>query len=122
MLPRSVQGSKFYETPQGYVLGKPLEGANDQGPKPVRLPSRQEQIGRGDAEFWARLEKEYEKVKIAARPMLFFGDFRSDIEKPDIAADEVRVRLMRHFPDGPRHGGDRAAGRCPLRQGAAEEP
>ena len=101
MLPRSLQGSKFYETPQGYLLGKPLEGANDQGPKPVRFPSRQDQIGRRDAEFWARLEKDYEKVKITAQPMRFFGDFRSDIEKPDIAADEVRVRLMRHFPDGP---------------------
>jgi hypothetical protein len=101
MLPRSVQGSKFYETPQGYVLGKPLEGANDQGPKPVRFPSREDQIGRGDAEFWARLERDYDKVKITAQPMRFFGDFRSDIEKPDIAAGEVRVRLMRHFPDGP---------------------
>jgi hypothetical protein len=101
MLPRSVQGSKFYETPQGYVLGKPLEGANDQGPKPVRFPSRQDQIGRGDAEFWARLERDYDKVKITAQPMRFFGDFRSDIEKPDVAAGEVRVRLMRHFPDGP---------------------
>jgi hypothetical protein len=101
MLPRSVQGSKFYETPQGYVLGKPLEAANDQGSKPVRFPSRQDQIGRGDAEFWARLERDYDKVKITAQPMRFFGDFRSDIERPDVAADEVRVRLMRHFPDGP---------------------
>lgn len=101
MLPRSLQGSKFYETPQGYLLGKPLEGANDQGPKPVRFPSRQEQIGRRDAEFWARLERDYAKVKITAQPMRFFGDFRSDIEKPDVAADEVRVRLMRHFPEGP---------------------
>jgi hypothetical protein len=33
--------------------------------------------------------------------MRFFGDFRSDIEKPDIAAGEVRIRMMRHFPDGP---------------------
>ena len=100
-LPRSMQGARFYETPQGYVLGKPLEGANDQGPKPVRFPSRQEQIARGDAEFWDRLEKDYEKVKITAQPMRFFGDFRSDIERPDVAADEARVRLMRHFPDGP---------------------
>src|SRR5215467_4026229 len=36
-LPRSLQGSKFYEIPQGYVLGNQLEGANDQGPKPVRF-------------------------------------------------------------------------------------
>src|SRR6516225_1630603 len=62
---------------------------------------RQDQIARGDAEFWARLEKDYEKVKITAQPMRFFGDFRSDVEEPGIAADEVRVRLMRHFPDGP---------------------
>jgi hypothetical protein len=96
-----MQGARFYETPQGYVLGKPLEGANDQGPKPVRFPSRQDQIAQGDAEFWERLEKNYEKVKITAQPMRFFGDFRSDIERPDVAADEVRVRLMRHFPDGP---------------------
>jgi hypothetical protein len=100
-LPRSMQGAKFYETPQGFVLGKPLEGANDEGPKPVRFPSRQHQIDRSDAEFWARLERDYEKVKIAAQPMRFFGQFRSDIERPDVAADEVRVRLMRHFPDGP---------------------
>jgi hypothetical protein len=100
-LPRSMQGTRFYETPWGFVLGKPLEGANDQGPKPVRFPSRDGQIARGDAEFWARLEKDYERVKITAQPMRFFGDFRSDIEKPDVAADEVRVRLMRHFPDGP---------------------
>jgi hypothetical protein len=101
-LPRSLQGAKFYETPQGLVLGKPLEGANDQGPnKPIRFPSRQDQIARRDAEFHARLEQAYEKVKITAQPMRLFGEFRSDIEQPDVAADEVRVRLMRHFPDGP---------------------
>jgi hypothetical protein len=33
--------------------------------------------------------------------MRFFGDFRSDIERPDVAAEEARVRLMRHFPEGP---------------------
>jgi hypothetical protein len=102
VLPRSLQGAKFYETPQGYVLGKPLERANDEPPqKLVRFPSRQDQIAQRDAEFWDRLERDYEKVKITAHPMRFFGDFRSDIEKPDIAADEVRVRLMRHFPEGP---------------------
>jgi hypothetical protein len=101
-LPPSLKGAKFYETPQGLVLGKPLEGANDQGPnKPIRFPSRQDQIARGDAEFYARLEQAYEKVKITAQPMRFFGDFRSDIETPGVAADEVRVRLMRHFPEGP---------------------
>src|SRR5436190_2272801 len=101
-LPRSLQGAKFYETPQGVVVGKPLQGANDQGPdRPVRFPSREEQVRRRDAEFHARLERDYEKVKITAQPMRFFGDFRSDIERPDVAADEVRVRLMRHFPEGP---------------------
>ena len=100
-LPRSLQGAKFYETPQGLVLGKPLEGANDQGPNTIRFPSRQDQIARRDAEFYARLEQAYEKVKITAQPMRLFGQFRSDIETPDVAADEVRVRLMRHFPDGP---------------------
>ena len=61
----------------------------------------QDQIAQRDAEHWARLERDYEKVKITAQPMRLFGQFRSDIEKPDIAADEVRVRLMRHFPEGP---------------------
>jgi hypothetical protein len=50
-------------------------------------------------------------VKIAAQPMRFFGDFRSDIERPDVAANEVRARLMRHFPDGP--------GMAAIAQGAA---
>lgn len=101
MLPRSLQGSKFYETPQGYVLGKPLEAANDQGSKPIRFPARHDQIARRDADFYARLEQAYEKVKIPAQPMRLFGQFKSEIEKPDVAAREVRARLMRHFPDGP---------------------
>jgi hypothetical protein len=101
VLPPWLRGTKAYETPQGVVLGKPLEPVNDEGPKPVRFPSRESQIARGDAEFWARLERDYEKVNITAQPMRFFGEFRSDIERPDVAADEVRVRLMRHFPDGP---------------------
>lgn len=101
-LPRSLQGAKFYETSQGLILGKPLEGANDHAPVwPVRFPSRKDQIAQRDAEHWARLEQAYDKVKITAQPMRLFGQFRSDIEKPDIAAEEVRVRLMRHFPDGP---------------------
>jgi hypothetical protein len=100
-LPRSLQGSKFYETPRGYVLGKPLDGVNDQGLKPVRFPSRESQIARGDAEFWSRLERDYDKVKITAQPMRFFGEFRDEIERPDVAANEVRARLMHHFPDGP---------------------
>ena len=73
-LPRNLRGAKFYETPQGLVFGKPLEGANDQGPdKPVRFPSRQDQIAQRDAEQWARLERDYEQVKITAQPMWFFG-------------------------------------------------
>src|SRR3954462_14219593 len=101
-LPRSLQGAKFYATSQGLILGKPLEGANDHAPVwPVRFPSRTDQIAQRDAEFYARLEQAYDQGKIAAQPMRLFGDFRSDIEKPHIAADEVRVRLMRHFPDGP---------------------
>jgi hypothetical protein len=101
-LPSRLKGARFFETPQGYVLGKALESANDEAlNKPIRFPSRQEQIQRRDAEFYAQLEQAYQKVKITAQPMRFFGDFRSDIEEPGIAADEVRVRLMRHFPDGP---------------------
>jgi hypothetical protein len=51
-------------------------------------------------------------VKITAQPMRFFGDFRSDIERPDVAADETRARLMRHFPEGP--------GRAAIAQQAAK--
>jgi len=101
-LPARFKGAKFYETPGGYVLGKAVEAVNDEVmQKPVRFPSRQEQIQNRDAEFYARLEQAYEKVKITAQPMRFFGDFRSDIERPDAAANEARVRLMRHFPEGP---------------------
>src|SRR6266436_9950290 len=101
-LPRSLQGAKFYETSRGLILGKPLEGANDHAPVwPVRFPSRADQIAQRDAEFYARLERDYQQVKITAQPMRLFGDFRSDIDKPHIAADEVRVRLMRDFPDSP---------------------
>src|SRR3954451_14897277 len=94
-LPRSLQGAKFYATSQGLILGKPLEGANDHAPVwPVRFPSRQNRVAERDAEFYARLEQAYDKVKITAQPMRFFGDFRSEIETPDAAADEARVRLM----------------------------
>jgi hypothetical protein len=99
-VPAQLEGARFFETPQGYVLGKPLEGANDQGRKPWSV-LRQEQIQKRDAEFHARLEQAYDKVKITAQPMRFFGDFRSEIERPDVAADETRARLMRHFPEGP---------------------
>jgi hypothetical protein len=101
-LPAHFRGAKFFETPQGYILGKALEAANDQvRDKRILFPSRQEQIQKRDTEFHARLEQAYEKVKITAQPMRFFGDFKSDIEEPGIAADEARVRLMRHFPEGP---------------------
>src|SRR5262249_4873102 len=85
-LPAHFKGAKFYETPGGYVLGKAVEAVNDEVmQKPVRFPSRREQIQKRDAEFYARLEQAYEKVKITAQPMRFFGDFRSDIERPDVA-------------------------------------
>jgi hypothetical protein len=103
-MPPMFKGSKVYLTPRGVGIGPPeLPGqANDPLPdKPVIFPSRDEQIRRRDAEFHARLERAYEKVKITAQPMQVFGDDRSGIENPYIAADEVRVLLMRHFPDGP---------------------
>jgi hypothetical protein len=101
-VPPRLDGARFYETPHGYVLGKPLEAANDGSPgKRIVFSSRQEQIQSRDAEFHARLDQAYEKVKITAQPMRFFGDFRSDIERPDVAAEETRARLMRHFPEGP---------------------
>jgi hypothetical protein len=101
VVPPWLRGTKVFETPEGVVLGKPLDAANDQGPKPVRFPSRENQIAQRDAEFYARLERDYQNVKITAQPMRLFGQFRSDIEKPHIAAEEARVRLMRHFPEGP---------------------
>jgi hypothetical protein len=103
-LPRMLQGAKIYETPHGPVIARPVtqENGADKGPdKPVVFPSREDEIRQRDAEFHARLERAYEKVKITALPAPSPGDDRSDIQKPDIAAAEVRVRLMRHFPDGP---------------------
>ncbi len=101
-VPARFNGARYYETPGGYLLGKPLEGANDQKSGPPSLSVlRQEQVKQRDAEFHARLEQEYQAVKITAQPMRFFGQFRSDIERPDVAAEEVRARLMSHFPEGP---------------------
>jgi hypothetical protein len=103
-MPPMFKGSKVYLTPRGVGIGPPeLPGqANDPLPdKAVVFPSRDEQIRRRDAEFHARLERAYEKVKITVLPMQVFGDDRSDIENAFIAADEARVLLMRHFPDGP---------------------
>jgi hypothetical protein len=41
-LPAHFKGAKFFETPQGYVLGKALEAANDQvRDKRILFPSRQ---------------------------------------------------------------------------------
>ena len=101
-LPPMFKGSKVYLTPRGVGIGPPeLPGqANDPLPdKPVVFPSRDERIHRRDAEFQARLESAYEKVKISAQPAQSYG--RSEIENPEVAADEVRVLLMRHFPEGP---------------------
>jgi hypothetical protein len=103
-MPPMFKGAKVYLTPRGVGIGPPeLPGrANDPLPDtPVVFPSRDEQIRRRDAEFHARLERAYEKVKIRALPARSYGDGRSDIENPDVAADEVRVRMMRHFPEGP---------------------
>ena len=103
-LPRILQGAKMYQTPNGPVVARPetQENGDDKGPeKPVVFPSRDDQIRKRDAEFHARLEGAYEKVKITALPAPSSGDNRNDIQKPAIAAAEVRVRLMRHFPDGP---------------------
>jgi hypothetical protein len=101
-LPSRLSNARFYETPQGYVLGKPLDAVNDEGSrKPILFPSRQEQIQRHDAEFLARLEEAYRQVRITAQPMRFFGEFQSGIEWPDVAAEDVRARLMHHFPEGP---------------------
>ena len=111
-LPRSLQGAKFYETSQGLILGKPLEGANDHAPVwPVRFPSRKDQIAQRDAEHWARLEQDYDKVKITAQPMRLFGQFRSDIEKPRYRRRRSARPSDAAFPGRPRHGGDRAAAR-----------
>lgn len=103
-MPPMFKGAKVYLTPRGVGIGPPeLPGqANDPLPdKAVAFPSRDEQIRRRDAEFHARLERTYAKVKITAQPVRFFGDDTSGIENPDNAADEARVLLMRHFPDGP---------------------
>jgi hypothetical protein len=103
-LPQTLQGAKIHQTPRGPVIVRreTQEIGDDKGPeKPVVLPSRDEQIRQRDAEFYARLERAYEKVRITALPAQSPGDNRSDIQKPDIAAAEVRVLLMRHFPEGP---------------------
>ncbi len=71
--------------------------------KPVVFPShsREDRVRRNDDAFYARLAKAYETVNITAQPVPSSGERRSDIERPDIAADEARIRLMRHFPEGP---------------------
>jgi hypothetical protein len=100
-LPRMLQGAKIYETP---VIARPdaQENGDDEGPdKPVVFPPREEGIRRRDDAFYDRLAKDYEKVRITAQPMRYFGGWKGDIEKPEIAAEEVRVLLMRHFPEGP---------------------
>jgi hypothetical protein len=69
--------------------------------KPVVFPSREDQVRSRDDVFYARLAKAYDTVKITAEPVRSAGERRSDIERPEIAADEARIRLMRHFPEGP---------------------
>jgi hypothetical protein len=103
-LPRMLQGAKIYEPPHGPVIARPetQENRADKGPdKPIVFPPRAEGIRTRDNAFYARLAKAYEKVGITAQPMRYFGGWKGDIEKPEIAAEEVRVLLMRHFPDGP---------------------
>jgi hypothetical protein len=68
---------------------------------PVVFPSREDQVRSRDDAFYARLAKAYDTVKITAEPVRFAGERRTDIERPEIAADEARIRLMRHFPEGP---------------------
>jgi hypothetical protein len=94
VLPGDQVGTPIEEAYSGITRPRMLD-------KPVVFPSRDEQIRKRDAEFHARLERSYEMVKITTLPAPSSGDHRSDIQKPDIAAAEVRVRLMRHFPDGP---------------------
>jgi len=103
-LHRMLQGAKIYQTPQGPVIARPeaQENGDDKGPdKPVAFPPREDGIRRRDDAFYARLAKAYEKVRITAYPMRYFGGWKGDIEKPEIAGEEVRVLLMRHFPEGP---------------------
>jgi hypothetical protein len=69
--------------------------------KPVVFPPREDQVRRNDDAFYARLAKAYDTVKITAQPVPSTGERRSDIERPEIAADEARIRLSRHFPEGP---------------------
>jgi hypothetical protein len=69
--------------------------------KPVLFLPREDHVRGNDDAFHARLAKAYEPVKITAQPVPFSGERRSDIERPEIAADEARIRLMRHFPEGP---------------------
>ena len=69
--------------------------------KPVVFPPHEQQVRSRDDAFYARLAKAYESVTITAEPVRASGERRSDIERPEIAADEARIRLMRHFPEGP---------------------
>jgi hypothetical protein len=69
--------------------------------KPVVFSPREDQVRSPDDAFYARLAKAYDTVKITAQPVRASGERRSDIERPEIAADEARIRLSRHFPEGP---------------------
>ena len=86
--------------------------------KPVAFPPREDQVRSHDDAFYARLAKAYDTVKITAQPVPSPGERRSDIERPEIAADEARIRLSAAFPGRARRGEDRAAVGFPLQQGA----
>jgi hypothetical protein len=85
--------------------------------KPVVFPSREDEVRSRDDAFYARLAKAYETVRITAQPVRSSGGRRSDIERPEIAADEARIRLMRHFPEGP--GVAKVAQQSAIRYGKA---
>jgi hypothetical protein len=69
--------------------------------KPVLFSPWEDQVRSRNDAFYTRLAKAYDTVKITAQPVPSTGERRSDIERPEIAADEARIRLSRHFPEGP---------------------
>jgi hypothetical protein len=74
---------------------------NSLADKPVLFLPREDHVRRNDDAFYARLARTYETVTITAEPVRASGEHRSEIERPEIAADEARIRLSRHFPEGP---------------------
>jgi hypothetical protein len=87
-VPASMQGAKLYHTPQGTVVARPERPEETKQPeaktravaaeneKPVvfRPGAREEYVRAHDARFHAKRATAYEKVKITAQPMRFFGD------------------------------------------------